>query len=105
MKHILVILVITVLGLCLAPVAAQDDEQSYHYTYHRADGNRVANGHGTFPDVQVFYVRDEDSMIIPGDRALWLTGEIIDGMPFWNLVTEQGYGGNLYFRSDGILIA
>lgn len=39
----------------------------YFYTHHRADGNRFADGAGTFPDVEMLSIDSHDA-------ALWLDG-------------------------------
>jgi hypothetical protein len=69
----------------LTPAAAQDMqvEVSLYYTYHQADGNRLVDGQGAFPNVQTL---DFPLLAAPA----WVVGTLLNDTPVWIVVTEVG---------------
>jgi hypothetical protein len=89
-----VLLVVIVFGLSLAAALAQDEVpvSDYFYTYHRADGTRVIDGAGTFPNVAVF-----DTIL--DEVPLWLIGKSVDEGVQWMVATDTGRIG--FVRVNG----
>jgi hypothetical protein len=71
------------LALFIAPVAAQDGQPAYYFTYHQADGNRLVGGHGFFPNVQT------QDFVLESYPA-WIVGVLVGDSPAWVTVGTNG---------------
>ena len=53
------------------------------YTYHSPDGNRLTQGHGTFPN------RSYTDISLAGN-PLWVSGKRLDDASLWVVVLDNG---------------
>ncbi len=81
-RHYLLLIVFLVTGFLT--VHAQDTPSpTFSFTHQRADGNRVVDGIGTFPQVR-------QQTVALNDTPLWLTGILVDDEPVWFVELADG---------------
>lgn len=81
-RHYLLLIVLLMTGFLT--VQAQDNTSpTYSFSHQRADGNRVVDGLGTFPQVR-------EQAIALDDKPQWVTGILVNAEPIWFVELADG---------------